>query len=146
MIRDVQHETMPREALEALQLKRLQAVVERVYHLVDFYRRRMDQMGVKPEHIRTLDDLKRLPFTSKQDLRDNYPYGMFAVPMENVVRIHASSGTTGKPTVVGYTARDIQTWSVLMARALAAGGATRGDIIHNAYGYGLFTGGLGVHY
>ncbi|MGD0827059.1 MAG: phenylacetate--CoA ligase [Desulfobaccales bacterium] len=146
MIRDVQHETMPREALEALQLKRLQAVVERVYHLVDFYRRRMDQMGVKPEHIRTLADLKELPFTTKQDLRDNYPFGMFAVPMVQVVRIHASSGTTGKPTPVAYTQRDLETWSELMARTLAAAGAHRGDIIHNAYGYGLFTGGLGVHY
>ena len=146
MIRDVQHETMPREALEALQLKRLQAVVERVYHLVDFYRRRMDQMGVKPEHIRTLADLKELPFTTKQDLRDNYPYGMFAVPMEQVVRIHASSGTTGKPTPVAYTQRDLDTWSELMARTLAATGAHRGDIVHIAYGYGLFTGGLGVHY
>ena len=146
MIRDVQHETMPREALEALQLKRLQAVVERVYHLVDFYRRRMDQMGVKPEHIRTLADLKELPFTTKQDLRDNYPFGMFAVPMVQVVRIHASSGTTGKPTPVAYTQRDLETWSELMARTLAAAGAHRGDIIHNAYGYGLFTGGLGAHY
>jgi len=146
MIRDVQHETMPREALEALQLKRLQAVVERVYHLVDFYRRRMDQMGIKPEHIRTLADLKDLPFTTKQDLRDNYPFGMFAVPMEQVVRIHASSGTTGKPTPVAYTQRDLETWSELMARTLAATGAHRGDIVHIAYGYGLFTGGLGVHY
>ncbi|MGD0971467.1 MAG: phenylacetate--CoA ligase [Desulfobaccales bacterium] len=146
MIRDVQHETMPREALEALQLKRLQAVVERVYHLVDFYRRRMDQMGVKPEHIRTLADLKELPFTTKQDLRDNYPFGMFAVPMVQVVRIHATSGTTGKPTPVAYTQRDLETWSELMARTLAAAGTHRGDIVHNAYGYGLFTGGLGFHY
>ncbi len=146
MIRDVQHETMPREALEALQLKRLQALVERVYHLVDFYRRRMDQMGVKPEHIRTLADLKELPFTTKQDLRDNYPFGMFAVPMVQVVRIHATSGTTGKPTPVAYTQRDLETWSELMARTLAAAGTHRGDIVHNAYGYGLFTGGLGFHY
>lgn len=146
MIRDVQHETMPREALEALQLKRLQAVVERVYHLVDFYRRRMDQMGVTPQHIRTLADLKELPFTTKQDLRDNYPFGMFAVPMVQVVRIHASSGTTGKPTPVAYTQRDLETWSELMARTLAAAGTHRGDIVHNAYGYGLFTGGLGFHY
>ncbi|MGP8051642.1 MAG: phenylacetate--CoA ligase family protein [Desulfobaccales bacterium] len=146
MIRDVQNETMPRETLEALQLKRLQAVVERVYHLVDFYRRRMDEMGVKPEHIRTLADLKVLPFTTKQDLRDNYPFGMFAAPMMQVVRIHASSGTTGKPTPVAYTQRDLETWSELMARTLAATGAHRGDIIHNAYGYGLFTGGLGAHY
>lgn len=146
MIRDVQHETMPRESLEVLQLKRLQAVVERVYHLVDFYRRRMDKMGVKPEHIRSLKDLNLLPFTTKQDLRDNYPFGMFAVPMEQVVRIHASSGTTGKPTPVAYTQRDLDTWSELMARTMAAGGAHRGDIVHNAYGYGLFTGGLGFHY
>ncbi len=146
MIRDVQNETMPRETLEALQLKRLQAVVERVYHLVDFYRRRMDEMGVKPEHIRTMADLKVLPFTTKQDLRDNYPFGMFAAPMMQVVRIHASSGTTGKPTPVAYTQRDLETWSELMARTLAATGAHRGDIIHNAYGYGLFTGGLGAHY
>ena len=102
--------------------------------------------GVTPTDIKSLDDLTRLPFTTKQDLRDNYPFGMFAVPMDNIVRIHASSGTTGKPTVVGYTARDIKTWAELMARSLSAGGAHRGDIIHNAYGYGLFTGGLGVHY
>jgi phenylacetate-CoA ligase len=146
MIRDVEHETMPREDLEALQLKRLQAVVERVYHLVPFYHRRMDELGVKPEHVRTLGDLRHLPFTTKQDLRDNYPFGMFAVPMDQVVRIHASSGTTGKPTPVAYTQRDLETWSELMARTLAAAGTHRGDIVHNAYGYGLFTGGLGFHY
>ena len=146
MIRDVEHETMPREDLEALQLKRLQAVVERVYHLVPFYRRRMDELGVKPEHIRTLEDIRLLPFTAKQDLRDNYPFGMFAAPMDQIVRIHASSGTTGKPTPVAYTQRDLDTWAELMARSLAAGGAHRGDIVHVAYGYGLFTGGLGVHY
>ena len=146
MIRDVEHETMPREDLEALQLKRLQAVVERVYHLVPFYRRRMDELGVKPEHIRTLEDIRLLPFTAKQDLRDNYPFGMFAAPMDQIVRIHASSGTTGKPTPVAYTQRDLETWAELMARTLAAGGAHRGDIVHVAYGYGLFTGGLGVHY
>ncbi len=146
MIFNIEFETLPREALEAIQLRRLQETVERVYATVPFYRRKFDESGISPGDIKTLQDLRRLPFTTKQDLRDNYPYGMFAVPMDNVVRIHASSGTTGKPTVVGYTARDIQTWSELMARALAAGGATRGDIIHNAYGYGLFTGGLGVHY
>jgi phenylacetate-CoA ligase len=146
MIRDVEHETMPREDLEALQLKRLQAVVERVYHLVPFYRRRMDEMGVKPQHIRTLADLQLLPYTTKQDIRDNYPFGMFAVPMDQIVRIHASSGTTGKPTPVAYTQRDLETWAELMARALAAGGAHAGDIVHVAYGYGLFTGGLGAHY
>jgi phenylacetate-CoA ligase len=146
MIRDIEHETMPREDLEGLQLKRLRAVVERVYHLVPFYRRRMDELGVKPEHIRTLRDLRHLPYTTKQDLRDNYPFGMFAVPMDQVVRIHASSGTTGKPTPVAYTQRDLETWAELMARTLAAAGASRGDIVHNAYGYGLFTGGLGFHY
>ncbi|MCX7823804.1 MAG: phenylacetate--CoA ligase [Syntrophobacterales bacterium] len=146
MIYNMEFETLPREALEAIQLRRLKQTVERVYATVPFYRKQFDKAGVRPDDIRTLDDLRRLPFTTKQDLRDNYPFGLFAVPMENVVRIHASSGTTGKPTVVGYTARDIQTWAELMARALSAAGATRGDIIHNAYGYGLFTGGLGVHY
>ncbi len=146
MLYDIDHEAMPREDLEALQLKRLQNVVERVYHLVPFYRRRLDEVGVKPEHIRTLADLELLPYTTKQDIRDNYPFGMFAAPMEQVVRIHASSGTTGKPTPVGYTQRDLDMWADLMARALAAGGAHRGDIVHVAYGYGLFTGGLGAHY
>lgn len=146
MIYDIEYETMPREALESIQLRRLQATLERVYATVPFYKQSFQKAGVTPGDIKSLDDLKRLPFTTKQDLRDNYPYGMFAVPMDNVVRIHASSGTTGQPTVVGYTARDIQTWATLMARSLALGGATHGDIIHNAYGYGLFTGGLGVHY
>ncbi|SMC92393.1 phenylacetate-CoA ligase [Desulfocicer vacuolatum DSM 3385] len=139
-------ETMPREALEAIQLRRLQTTLERVYATVPFYKESFKKAGVKPSDIKSLADLKRIPFTVKKDLRDNYPYGMFAVPMENVVRIHASSGTTGLPTVVGYTQRDIKTWSELMARSLAAGGATSNDIVHNAYGYGLFTGGLGVHY
>jgi len=146
MIYDIEYETMPREALEAIQLRRLQATLERVYATVPFYKSSFQKAGITPGHIKSLDDLKRLPFTTKQDLRDNYPFGMFAVPMDNVVRIHASSGTTGQPTVVGYTARDINTWSTLMARSLALGGATHGDIIHNAFGYGLFTGGLGVHY
>jgi phenylacetate-CoA ligase len=146
MIYDVEFETLPREALEAIQLRRLRATLERVYAVVPFYRTKFQEAGITPNDIKTLKDLQRVPFTVKQDLRDNYPFGLFAVPMDNVVRIHASSGTTGKPTVVGYTARDIQIWSELMARALAAGGASRGDIIHNAYGYGLFTGGLGVHY
>ncbi len=146
MIRDIENETMPRVDLEALQLRRLQALVERVYHLVPFYRRRMDELGVKPEHIRTLGDLKLLPLTTKQDIRDNYPFGLFAAPMDQVVRIHVSSGTTGKPTPVAYTQRDIDNWGELMARTLAAGGVHRGDIVHVAYGYGLFTGGLGAHY
>jgi len=146
MIYNEEYETMPREALEAIQLRRLQKTVARVYNTVPFYKKRFDEIGVKVDDVNFLDDLRRLPFTYKDNLRDNYPFGMFTVPMDDVVRIHASSGTTGKPTVVGYTARDIQTWSELMARTLMAGGATRGDMIHNAYGYGLFTGGLGFHY
>ena len=122
MIFNEEFETMPREALEAIQLRRLQATVARVYNTVPFYRRRFDEARVTPGDIRTLADLHKLPFTYKTDLRDNYPYGMFAVPMDNVTRIHASSGTTGKPTVVGYTTRDIQTWSELMARSLVAAG------------------------
>lgn len=139
-------ETLPRAALEALQLKRLQAAVARIYANVPFYKQSFDAAGVKPEDIRTLSDLPRLPFTTKQNMRDSYPYGLFAAPMEEIVRIHASSGTTGKPTVVGYTQKDIETWSELMARSFVAAGAHKGDIIHNAYGYGLFTGGLGAHY
>jgi phenylacetate-CoA ligase len=146
MLFDEEFETLPREALEALQLKRLVATAERVYATVPFYKRKFDEYGIKPSGIKSLKDLRRLPFTTKIDLRDNYPFGLFAVPMEQVVRIHASSGTTGKPTVVGYTRRDINTWAELMARSLAAAGAQKNDIIHNAYGYGLFTGGLGVHY
>jgi phenylacetate-CoA ligase len=146
MIFNIEYETMPREALESIQLKRLQTVLSRVYATVPFYKKKLDDVGILPGDVKTLKDLERIPFTTKQDLRDNYPFGMFAVPMANVVRIHASSGTTGQPTVVGYTARDIDTWAELMARALSAAGSSRGDIIHNAYGYGLFTGGLGVHY
>jgi phenylacetate-CoA ligase len=139
-------ETLPRPALEALQLKRLQQTLERVYANVPFYKESFDKAGIKPGDIKTLADLQRLPFTTKQDMRDSYPYNLFAAPMEEIVRIHASSGTTGKPTVVGYTSRDIGNWSDLMARSFVAVGAHRGDIIHNAYGYGLFTGGLGAHY
>ncbi|MBN2438725.1 MAG: phenylacetate--CoA ligase [Deltaproteobacteria bacterium] len=146
MIYNEEFETLPREVLEALQLKRLKQVIQRVYHTVGFYRRVFDEAGVTPDDIKTLDDLKRFPFTTKQDLRDNYPFGMFAVPMSSVVRLHASSGTTGRSTVVGYTKRDIDTWSELMARCFVAAGLTKNDIIHNAYGYGLFTGGLGAHY
>jgi phenylacetate-CoA ligase len=146
MLFDEEFETLPREALEALQLKRLVATAKRVYAKVPFYKKTFDKAGIKPSDIKSLKDLRRLPFTNKIDLRDNYPFGLFAVPMEQVVRIHASSGTTGKPTVVGYTRRDINTWAELMARSLAAAGAHKNDIIHNAYGYGLFTGGLGVHY
>ena len=146
MIFNEEFETLPREALEALQLKRLQQVIERVYHTVGFYRKAFDEAGIIPDDIKTLDDLHRVPFTTKEDLRDNYPFGLFAVPMSNIVRLHASSGITGRATVVGYTKRDIETWSKLMARSFVAAGLTKNDIVHNAYGYGLFTGGLGIHY
>ena len=146
MLWNDEFETLPREAIESLQLKRLQQTVQRVNATVPFYREGFRQAGVTPDKIRSLDDLRRLPFTLKQDMRENYPYGLFAVPLDQIVRIHASSGTTGKPTVVGYTRRDIETWSELMARSFVAAGAHRGDVIHNAYGYGLFTGGLGAHY
>jgi phenylacetate-CoA ligase len=139
-------ETLPRPALEALQLKRLQATLERVYANVPFYKATYDRLGIKPSIVSGLEDLQKLPFTTKQDMRDSYPYGLFAASMEEIVRIHASSGTTGKPTVVGYTGKDISIWSELMARSFVAAGAHKGDIIHNAYGYGLFTGGLGAHY
>ena len=139
-------ETLPRVGLESIQLRRLQHLVARVYRTVEPYRRKMDEAGVKPHDIKTLADLTKLPFTVKDDLRDNYPFGLFTVPLDEVVRVHASSGTTGKPTVVGYTAKDIQTWSDIMARALCCAGASKGDMVHNAYGYGLFTGGLGAHY
>lgn len=139
-------ETLPRVGLESIQLRRLKHLVARVYRTVEPYRRKMDAIGLKPEHIQTLADLAKLPFTVKNDLRDNYPFGLFTVPLDQVVRVHASSGTTGKPTVVGYTAKDIQTWSGVMARALCCAGATKDDMVHNAYGYGLFTGGLGAHY
>jgi phenylacetate-CoA ligase len=138
-------ETLPRAALEAIQLNRLKAVVEKVYNNVPFYRTSFDALKLTPDSIRSLADIRKLPFTTKQDMRDSYPYALFAAPMEEIVRIHASSGTTGKPTVVGYTKRDIENWADLMARTLVTAGAHKGDIIHNAYGYGLFTGGLGVH-
>ncbi len=138
-------ETLPRTALEALQLKRLKAVVERVYNNVPFYRASFDSIKLTPDSIKYLTDLQLLPFTTKQDMRDSYPYALFATPLDEIVRIHASSGTTGKPTVVGYTRKDIENWADLMARTLVTAGAHKGDIIHNAYGYGLFTGGLGVH-
>jgi len=139
-------ETLPRVGLESIQLKRLQALVARVYETVEPYRRKMVAAGIEPGDIRQLSDLQKLPFTTKDDLRDNYPFGMFTMGLDDVVRVHASSGTTGKPTVVGYTKKDIDTWANLMARALTCAGASRGDMVHNAYGYGLFTGGLGAHY
>lgn len=139
-------ERMRRADLERVQLERLQATVARVFERVPFYRRRLGEAGVEPGDIRSLDDLCRLPFTTKDDFRDTYPFGLVATPMEQVVRLHASSGTTGKPTVVAYTQRDLDTWSELMARTLRAGGVGPGDVVHNANGYGLFTGGLGFHY
>ncbi len=139
-------ECCSREDLEKLQLERLQGLVERVYRQVPFYRNRLEEAGIGPEDIRSLDDLQKIPFTTKADLRDNYPFGLFAVPMDEIIRLHASTGTTGKPTVVGYTRNDIETWAEVMARTLVSAGAHKGDIIQVAYGYGLFTGGLGAHY
>ena len=139
-------EMMPREALTALQTVRLKQTLERAYANVPHYRKKFDAAGVSPADFKGLSDVVRFPFTLKTDLRDNYPFGMFAVPREQVLRVHASSGTTGKPTVVGYTKRDLDTWADLMARCFASAGAMPGDIVHNAYGYGLFTGGLGAHY
>lgn len=141
-----QVECMSRDRLQELQLKRLKKTVERVYNNVPHYRRALQAAGIEPGDIRSLDDLARLPFTTKQDFRDNYPFGLFAVPKNEVVRYHSSSGTTGKPTVVGYTSGDIAAWAELMARALVSAGTTRNSVVQNAYGYGLFTGGLGVHY
>lgn len=146
MIFNEEMETLEQSEKEKLQLSRLQQTAKRVYENVEFYRKKFDEAGVKPEDIKTLDDLQRLPFTKKQDLRDNYPFGLFAVDMKDVVRIHGSSGTKGKPTIVGYTRNDIEMWSELVARCIAAAGGRPGDMFHNAYGYGLFTGGLGLHY
>ena len=146
MIYDAELESISRKELEILQLKRLREVVKRLYENVPFSKKKFDDAGIKPDDIKELSDLKNLPFTYKDDLRDNYPFGLFTLPMEDIVRIHASSGTTGKPTVVGYTQKDVYTWSGLMARTLTAAGVSKNDIIHNAYGYGLFTGGLGFHY
>ena len=143
---DREAETLPREKLERLQLQRLRATVRNAYDNVPLHRRRMIAAGFDPQDLRRLEDLRSLPFTLKSDLRDTYPFGMFARPREHLVRLHASSGTTGKPTVVGYTAQDLQTWAELMARSMACAGARPGDVVHNAYGYGLFTGGLGAHY
>ena len=139
-------ETASRDELSSLQLERLRRSLRHAYENVAHYRRAFDEAGVHPDDVRTLGDLARFPFTTKADLRDNYPFGMFAVPRERVVRIHASSGTTGKPTVVGYTTSDIDTWATVMARSIRAAGGRAGDICHIAYGYGLFTGGLGAHY
>jgi len=139
-------ETMPREELAQLQLARLRATARNAYNRVPLHRTRFDAAGVKPGDIASVADVQRLPFTVKADLRDHYPFRMLARPCAELTRLHASSGTTGKPTVVGYTRKDVETWSDLMARSLFAAGARKGDIVHNAYGYGLFTGGLGAHY
>lgn len=138
-------ECAPLEELRALQSYRLIKTVRHVYKNVPFYRKKFDEMGLKPRDIQSVEDLKKLPFTYKQDLRDNYPYGLFAVPQDQIVRIHASSGTTGKQTVVGYTQNDLDTWAEITARALVAAGASSKDFVHISYGYGLFTGGLGLH-
>ncbi len=139
-------ETASRDEIAALQLKRLQWSLQHAYDNVPTYRAKFDAAGVKPQDCKTLADLAKFPFTSKQDLRDNYPFGMFAVPQDKIARIHASSGTTGKPTVVGYTLKDIETWSDVMARSIRASGGRPGMKVHISYGYGLFTGGLGAHY
>ena len=139
-------ETLPREEIEKIQLERLQETVARVYANVEPYRKKMDEAGIKPEDVRSLDDLKRLPFVTKQDMRDNYPFGLFAVPKDKLVRIHASSGTTGKPTVVGYTQGDLETWTECVSRIACMGGATEQDVAQICFGYGMFTGALGLHY
>ena len=139
------YECMDREELEALQLERLKQTVERVYYHVAPYRALMDEAGVKPSDIQSLADLSKLPFMKKQFLRDNYPFGLFAVPMSEVNRIHSSSGTSGKPTVVGYTKKDLDNWAELVARDLTMVGVRPNDIVHVSYGYGLFTGGMGLH-
>ena len=146
MIWNETKECMSRENRRILQGERLHKIVDYVYHNVPFYRNKLQQMDIKPDDIRSIDDIVKLPFTTKQDIRDNYPFGLMAAPQSEIIRIHASSGTTGNPTIVGYTRKDIGIWSGCMARCLSAYGITRGDIFSVAYGYGLFTGGLGVHY
>ncbi len=141
-----QIESMPRRELKELQLSKLKKMMGYVYENVPFYRKKFDSIGLKPESIKTLDDIKNIPFTSKDDLRDNYPFQLFATPMSEIIRIHASSGTTGKATVVGYTKKDLELWSELMARIHTAGGVTKDDIAQISFGYGLFTGGFGHHY
>lgn len=138
-------ETLSREEIEAIQLEKLKKVVSTVYEKVAPYRAKMDEAGIKPEDVKSLNDLKRLPFTTKQDMRDNYPFGLFAVDKSQLARIHASSGTTGKPTVVGYTKKDLETWAECVARLAVAGGAESSDVCQICFGYGMFTGALGLH-
>ncbi|MCM3651225.1 phenylacetate--CoA ligase family protein [Metabacillus litoralis] len=139
-------ETANRAEMEKLQLTRLQKTVEKVFENVPFYKEKFDELGIRPEGIQQLSDVTKLPFTKKQNLRDQYPFGLFAVPLDEVTRIHGSSGTSGKPTIVGYTKKDIENWSIIVARAIVTAGGRKSDIFHNAYGYGLFTGGMGLHY
>ncbi len=143
---DQHAETMPREELEALQLSRLSTILKRVYDNVPFYKERFDAVGITPENVKTFDDFRKIPFTTKAEMQAHYPYKMFAVPMQDIIRVHASSGTTGQPTVVGYTRQDLDTWSTLIARLLTASGVTNEDIVQVSFGYGLFTGGFGLHY
>lgn len=146
MIWNPRMECMSRDEIHEVQSERLRAVVRRVYENVPFYRNKMQELGVSPMDIQSIDDIDKLPFTTKQDLRDNYPFGMFAVPLSQITRVHASSGTTGKPCVAGYTSGDIDRWAENMARSMTCAGITKQDVVHVAYGYGLFTGGLGAHY
>src|SRR5947199_5250508 len=139
-------EIASRDEIAALQLRRMKWSLKHAYENVAHYKKSFDAAGVHPDDLKALSDMRKFPLTSKDDLRANYPYGMFAVPMDRIVRVHASSGTTGKPTVVGYTKEDIDTWSAVMARSIRAAGGRSSDIVHVAYGYGLFTGGLGAHY
>ena len=146
MIWNEAKECMSRDQLQTLQGARLVKLVDRVYHNVEFYRKKMQELGIEPGDIKGIEDITKLPFTTKNDLRDNYPFGLFAVPQSQIVRVHASSGTTGKATVVGYTRKDISVWAECVARAFSQAGLNRDDVIQIAYGYGLFTGGLGAHY
>ena len=146
MIWNKTKECMSRDEMRQLQSARLKKLVHYVYHNTPFYRNKMQEIGLIPDDINSIDDIVKLPFTTKQDLRDNYPFGMLAAPLSEIVRLHASSGTTGKPTVVGYTHRDLSIWSEAIARCLNAFGTDRNDMFTVAYGYGLFTGGLGLHY
>jgi len=146
MIWNEKYETLSRDNMEEHQLENLKKLVEKLYNKVPFYKKKMDILGIKPSDIKKLSDIQKLPFTTKDEMREVYPYGLLAVDLKDIVEIHTSSGTTGKPVVDAYTEKDIEIWGEVMARTLAMGGADKNDIIQNAFGYGLFTGGLGVHY